>query len=180
MSKLLPVVVKGLALDTSDSPVVLLEEKSGGDRVLPIWIGVFEATSIQIALDGVSVERPLTHDLMLSLAAAAGAEIAEVAIVGLRDNTYFAKITLMLGGPAVQSEDHSENEGLLQFEPTAHILDARPSDALAVAVRSGAPILVAEEVFERGHIRAEVNSDEEALRKRLEDMGPDDLGKYTM
>ncbi len=161
----MPVSVKGLALDSNDSPVVLLEEQDG-DRVLPIWIGVFEATSIQIALDGVAVERPLTHDLLLSLAEATATRVTEVAIVGLRDSTYFAKITLSIGNAAGKEE--------------LQVLDARPSDALAVAVRSGAPILVAGEVLERGHVRAEVDENEDAIRKRLEDMGPDDLGKYTM
>lgn len=131
-SKLIPVFVKGLALDPEDAPVVLLQEVDGG-RVLPIWIGVFEAASIQIALDGVCVERPLTHDLLVEIAEALGARIDTVSIVDLAEDTYYARVTIV------------EEAG----EPNSQVLHARPSDALALALRCDAQILVAESVMER-------------------------------
>ena len=157
----LPVEVRGLALDAKERPVVLLEDQA--ERVLPIWIGVFEATAIQMALEEIDAERPLTHDLLKSLVDALEADCVEIRISALRDNTYFAEIHLR------------SNRGLRK-------IDSRPSDALALAVRCGCSILVARDVFEKGHVQLEASEEreEDALRRRLEEIDPEDLGKYTM
>ena len=84
----LRVTIRGLALDGKQSPVVLLEDEN--KRVLPIWIGVFEATAIQVALDEIAMERPLTHDLLVSVVDALSGSCEEVRIAALRDSTYFA------------------------------------------------------------------------------------------
>ena len=128
-----------------------------------IWIGVFEATAIQVALDGIAVERPLTHDLLASLVEALSGKCEEVRIAALRDSTYFAEIWIRIGGE-VRS------------------VDSRPSDALALAARCGCPIWVSREVFDTAHVElAEAGeADEDAIRRRLEELDPEDLGTYTM
>ena len=157
----LEVKIRGLALDAKQTPVVLLEDRDR--RVLPIWIGVFEATAIQVALEEVAMERPLTHDLLTSLVETLGGKCEQVCIAALRDNTYFAEISVRIGGET-------------------HTVDSRPSDALAMAVRCGCPILVAREVFEKAHVElaATDESEEEAIRRKLDELDPEELGKYTM
>src|SRR2546427_11562928 len=126
-----PVEVKvdGLALDPdSGSPIVRLVEKAKAHRELPIWIGPFEAQAIALEMQGVPAPRPLTHDLMKQLVGRLGGKLTRVVIGGLRDNTYFA--TLHLQSPGGQ-------------ELT---VDARQSDAIALAHRLHGPILVAEEL----------------------------------
>lgn len=157
----LEVKIRGLALDAKQTPVVLLED--GRKRVLPIWIGVFEATAIQVALEEVAMERPLTHDLLAALVEAMGGVCEQVCIADLRDNTYIAEIHVRMG------ED-------------VRLVDSRPSDALALAVRYGCPIRVATKVFETAHVELADSdqNEEDAIRRKLEELGPDDLGKYTM
>src|SRR2546429_8892225 len=122
--------VRGVQLDpTPGSPVVQLVEKGKAGRALPIWIGPFEAQAIAAEMQGVPLPRPLTHDLMKRLVESLGARLDRVVIGDLRDNTYFA--TLHLAG--ADGKDIS--------------LDARPSDAIALALRLHGPILVADEVF---------------------------------
>src|SRR5213593_1080155 len=124
------VEVRGVRLDpTTGSPVVQLVEKGKGARELPIWIGPFEAQAIAAEMQGVPLPRPLTHDLMKRLVESLGGRLDRVVIGDLRDNTYFA--TLHLAG--ADGKDIS--------------LDARPSDAIALALRLHGPILVADEVF---------------------------------
>jgi len=120
--------------------VVMLKEKSEG-RYLPIWIGHFEADAIAIPLQNVQVSRPLTHDLLRSVLAAMGAKIVSVIINDLADETFFAKLVL----------DH---EG-------RHLeIDSRPSDAIALAVRAGVPIYVAEAVIDQAGMRLDSEADE--------------------
>jgi len=129
-----PVEVKvdGLALDLdSGAPIVRLVEKAKAHRELPIWIGPFEAQAIALEMQGVPAPRPLTHDLMKQLVERLGGKLTRVVIGDLRDNTYFA--TLYLQGPG-------------EKELT---VDARPSDAIALALRLHGQILVAEELFAR-------------------------------
>jgi len=124
------VEVRDVRLDpTTGSPVVQLVEKGKGGRELPIWIGPFEAQAIAAEIQGVPLPRPLTHDLMKRLVESLGGRLDRVVIGDLRDNTYFA--TLHLAG--ADGKDIS--------------LDARPSDAIALALRLHGPILVADEVF---------------------------------
>src|SRR5437867_313103 len=129
-AKSVEVTVVGMALDpTTGSPVVRLVEKGKGRRELPIWIGPFEAQAIALEIQGVPPPRPLTHDLMKQLIERLGARLTQVVISDLRDNTYFA--TLHLEGPGGKELP----------------VDARPSDAIALALRLHGPILVLEELF---------------------------------
>jgi len=161
--KELSVQIKGLMLDPSSNlPIVILREE-GSQRLLPIWIGVFEANAIALRIDGFEPPRPMTHDLLLNSLATLGAEVEKVVISDLRESTFYAVIHL-----------HREGEPLS--------LDARPSDALALALRARAPIYVRSSVLEKAHAadRTTDSSDEEQLRKWLEELSPEDLGKYTM
>src|SRR5262245_1904830 len=129
-AKPVEVTVEGMALDpTTGSPVVRLVEKATRARELPIWIGPFEAQAIALEMQGVPPPRPLTHDLMKQLVERLGAKLTRVEITDLRDNTYFA--SLVFDGP--DGKDVT--------------VDARPSDAIALALRLHGPILVAEELF---------------------------------
>ncbi len=155
--------IKGLMLDPSSNlPIVILSDEDG-QRRLPIWIGVFEANAIALRLDGFEPPRPMTHDLLCSVFERFGAEVERIVITDLRETTFYALIFAQQGDQEL-------------------VLDARPSDALALAVRTGAPIFVRSSVLEKAQAAdrtAEV-SDEEQLKKWLEELSPDDLGKYTM
>jgi bifunctional DNase/RNase len=111
----------------SQNRVVVLREE-GGDRFIPIWIGPFEADAITLQLQGMEVPRPLTHDLLKSIIETLGAEVMHIVINGLEKNTYFARIVLDVDGDTVE-------------------IDSRPSDALALAVRTSAPLYIADEVM---------------------------------
>ncbi len=153
----LKVEVGGLVRDNRENPIVLLKGKEN-DAVLPIWIGHAEALSIELQLQGKSFDRPLTHDLLKTAVESLGAVVVKVAVTELKDNTFFAKI-------------------FLQRDSEVFAIDARPSDSIALAIRTQAPIFVAEAVFEN-HKRAlqqnqETNeSSDEALRKYLRDLDP--------
>lgn len=128
---LIPVSVAGLALDPrTESPILLLRDEAG-QRVLPIWIGVAEATAIAAKVENIDLPRPMTHDLTQALVDTLGGRIGRVAITSLRESTFYASVYVLLGD--VESA-----------------LDARPSDAVALALRANAPIFVDEQVFEDG------------------------------
>jgi bifunctional DNase/RNase len=159
----LQVEIKGLMLDPSSNiPIVILRDL-GSQLFLPIWIGVFEANAIALRLEGVEPPRPLTHDLLRSVIEQLGGRIGKIVISDLRESTFFAMIH-------VQSTDH-------------HVtIDARPSDAIALALRTGSPIFVLRSVLEKAQavdLAAEA-SDEDKLKKWLEEISPDELGKWTM
>ena len=153
----LKVEISGLVRDKRENPIVLLKGEDR-DEVLPIWIGHAEALSIELRLQGKSFERPLTHDLLKTMIESLGASVVKVAVTDLKDNTFFAKIYLS-----------RDNE--------VFAIDARPSDSIALAVRTDAPIYVSEKVFE-SHKRALQESEDasdstdEALRKYLRDLDP--------
>ena len=140
----------------SNQPIVLLRE-SGGERYLPIWIGAAEATAIALAQQGVVPVRPLTHDLLVDVLAALGRELTQVRITELRDGVFYAVLALS-GGVEVS---------------------ARPSDAIALAVRTGAQIVGSEDVLaEAGITIADEQEDEvEKFREFLEDISPEDFGE---
>ncbi len=117
----------------SNTPVVLLEEKLGSRRSLPIFIGAPEATAIAFALQGVDVPRPMTHDLMKELVESLGAQVLRVVVTEVRDSTYFAEIHLQQGDRRVE-------------------MSSRPSDAIALAARTQAPLFVADELMESAGI----------------------------
>ena len=128
---LIEVTVAGLALDPrTDSPILLLRDSSK-NRILPIWIGVAEATAIAAQVEGIHLPRPMTHDLTQNMVSSLGGRISRVAIISLVDATYYAQITLVA--------NDKEND-----------LDARPSDAVALALRAAAPIYVDDRVFQQG------------------------------
>jgi bifunctional DNase/RNase len=155
--------VAHLGLDrTTNTPVVILQEEEG-QRTLPIWIGASEANAIALELQGVKPERPLTHDLMKLLVAGLGGELRRVVIASLRENTYLAQLLIYRGTEV--------------FE-----VDARPSDSIALALRMTAPIFLNEELLERdGSTEApppEPASDPDALKRFLEKLDPQDLGRF--
>lgn len=154
--------VAHLGLDRStNTPVVILQEEDG-DRTLPIWIGAPEANAIALELQGVKPERPLTHDLMKHLVSGLGGELRRVVIAGLRENTYLAELLIYRGDEVFQ-------------------VDARPSDSIALALRMHAPIFTNEELLDRSGQRApppEPGADPEALKRFLEKLDPQDLGRF--
>lgn len=161
MSNALPMTVKGLMLDpVSNSPIVVLKDDQ--EKVLlPIWVGIFEANAIALKMESVATPRPMTHDLLQETIRSLGATVRHIEISDLRESTFFAEIHLTGSGGELT-------------------LDARPSDAIALALRSDAPILVARHVIEQAQTITLDESQEERLRKWLEEAEPEDLGKYKM
>ncbi|UCH85010.1 MAG: bifunctional nuclease family protein [Candidatus Latescibacterota bacterium] len=154
---LLRVEIGGLIKDQRENPIVLLKGVESDD-VLPIWIGHAEALSIDLQLQGKSFDRPLTHDLLKTAVESLGATVVRVAVTDLRDNVFFAKIFIQRGSEVFA-------------------IDARPSDSIALAVRTRSPIFVAKSVFEN-HKNALENdqnlreSSDEELRRYLKDLDP--------
>jgi bifunctional DNase/RNase len=159
----LRVEIKGLMLDpASNIPIVILRDTES-QLFLPIWIGVFEANAIALRIEGVEPPRPMTHDLLRLLLEQLGATVEKIVISDLRESTFFALIHLRQGEQSVT-------------------VDARPSDAIALALRTEAPIFVLRSVLEKAQaadLTAE-SSDEDKLKKWLEEISPDELGKWTM
>jgi bifunctional DNase/RNase len=159
--------IRGLMLDpTSNVPIVILRDDDS-DAFLPIWIGVFEANAIALHIEGQETARPMTHDLLGATIRTLGASVERIIISDLKESTFYARIVLVHGT--------GDSETTLE-------LDARPSDALALALRMEAPIFVLQSVLDRAQA-VEVDdqaSDEEKIRKMLEELSPEDLGKYTM
>lgn len=160
---MLRMIVHGLTIDpASNSPILILKDPES-DLTLPIWIGLLEATAIASELEKVSFSRPMTHDLMRSLLETAGYSVARVEVTDLKDNTFYALIHL--SGPGGELT-----------------VDSRPSDAIALALRTEAPVFVSREVLARSSSESS-NEGEEAEKKykdMLESMDPDDFGKYKM
>lgn len=142
----------------SNQPIVLLKEKEGS-RYLPIWIGASEATAIATAMEGVQPPRPLTHDLMRSVIDAVGALAISVVITEMRDAVSYADLTLDMSGQRVK-------------------VSARPSDAVALAVRTGTPVLASQAVMDEAGVLFEDEDEEEAVekfREFLEDVTVEDF-----
>lgn len=152
--------VSGIALDPfTNSPIVIL--KSGtGERILPIWIGYTEASSIAMELEKTPRPRPITHDLLRNLLKKIGYSLTKIEVTDLKDNTFYAAIYL--------KKDNDEI-----------VLDARPSDAIAIAIRMNAPIFVNEKVIESAQ-KIEIQEDKEAIKDLLENIPDEDFGKYKM
>ncbi len=132
--------VGGLVLDpATQAPIVILKDESG-KVVLPIWIGMAEATSIASIMKNLTLQRPMTHDLMMEAFSQMGAKVERAMIVDLKDSTYFAELVVVIGERAI-------------------ILDARPSDAIALALRASAPIFVAEHVLEQARVALNMEGD---------------------
>lgn len=156
--------LRGLILDpNSESPVLILREEEQG-IFLPIWIGTFEASAIAMALEGITPARPMTHDLLASALEALDGELVRIEISALVEGTFHARLLVDTGAGERRE------------------IDARPSDAIALAVRTGAPIWAAREVLAGAMrtSRAAEAPDEERLREWLANASPSDLGKYPM
>ena len=155
--------IRGLMLDPSSNvPIVILQD-ADGSLFLPIWIGVFEANAIALRIEGVEAPRPLTHDLLHSVVGHLDAEVEKVEICSLKENTFYAIIHVR------------QHESVME-------IDARPSDAIALALRAEAPIFVRWSVLEQAKaidLAADLDN-EERLKKWLEQMKPEEFGKYKM
>lgn len=151
--------VKGLMIDpVSNMPIIVLK-KPDDETVLPIWVGLFEANAIAVQLENIVSPRPMTHDLICNVIDALSATVDRVEITDLRDNTFFALIHLDRAGEKLA-------------------IDARPSDAMALALRVHVPIFVDESVLQKSSQGDDEKGDEtERLRKWLEQVDPEDLGK---
>lgn len=142
----------------TNTPIMLLREQ-GGDRYLPIWIGTAEATAIALAQDGIRTKRPLTHDLFTSLIEELGATVDGVVVTELHDGTFYADLTVSVG-----------NE--------THHISSRPSDAVAIAVRTDAPLFAAKELLDEAGVHIQDHEDEdmiEKFREFLEHVEPTDF-----
>ena len=155
--------IKGLMVDPiTNMPIVILRDKDG-QKVLPIWVGIFEANAIALQIENVATPRPMTHDLLRNVIQDLKASVQKVVVCDLQENTFYALIYLLLNGDTLA-------------------IDARPSDAIALALRTRAPIFVEDTVIDHAKtvdFTSEAN-DADRLQKWLESLDPDDLGKYKM
>lgn len=156
--------IKGLMVDpTTNMPIVILKDKEGG-RLLPIWVGVFEANAIALQIENVAPPRPMTHDLLRNIIHDLKARVQKVVVCDIQGDTLFAAIYLDV--------DHD-----------TLAIDARPSDAIAIALRTRAPIFVEEQVIANARpldMPPDKQDSAERLQKWLESLDTDDLGKYKM
>jgi len=155
--------IRGLMLDpVTQMPIVILKGV-GGEQVLPIWVGHFEATAIQMEMEKVSTPRPMTHDLIKNVLTGLETQVHKVVVTELREDTFYAVIWLERGGEVVS-------------------VDSRPSDALALALRVDCPIFVDEIVLKNSKQAANMSdrATAEELRKYLDGLNDEDLGKYKM
>jgi uncharacterized protein len=155
--------IKGLMVDPiTNMPIIILRDKDG-QRVLPIWVGVFEANAIALQMENVTTPRPMTHDLLKNVICDLKADIQKIVVSDLRENTFYALIYLTVNG-----------------EPVA--VDARPSDAIALALRAQAPIFVEDRVIDHAKTVDFVPDKEnsERLQKWLESLDPESMGRYKM
>lgn len=155
--------IRGLMMDpVSNMPMIVLKDVAG-DAVLPIWVGIFEANAIALEIEKSTTPRPMTHDLLRNMLRAFDTRVTRVVVSELREDTFFAVIWMDRNGETLT-------------------LDARPSDALALAMRSDCPIFVSRAVMETARLAqgtsGNVNPDD--LRRWLEGLGEDDTGRYKM
>ena len=152
--------VKIYSIATSLSESIIFLDETGGSRILPIWIGPMEAQAIAIRLSGYPSPRPKTHDLFFSLLRSLDLTVEKVRITDIVDNTYYSVIQVA-----------GRNGG------NRHDIDARPSDAVAVAVRFGCPIFISEEVFSKTQVLSKPITEDEVMRfkKDLKNLKPKDI-----
>jgi uncharacterized protein len=159
--------VSGLTIDPfTNSPIMILKDVAS-DKAVPIWIGLLEATAIASELENIKFSRPMTHDLLKNIMELMETQVSKVEVCDLRDNTYFALIYLSRGDSEMT-------------------IDARPSDAIAIALRTKAPIFVAEVVIQKARRvdlsakEAITSDDAKKWTEILESLDPEDFGKYKM
>jgi len=155
--------IKGLMVDPiTNMPIVILRDKEG-QRVLPIWVGIFEANAIALQIENIATPRPMTHDLLRNVIEDLKAAVQKVVVCDLQENTFYALIYLAVNGDVMA-------------------IDARPSDAIALVLRTRAPIYVEDSVIDHAKTVdfSADKADADRLHKWLESLDPDDLGKYKM
>ena len=155
--------IRGLMMDpVTQTPIVILKDVSGG-TILPIWVGMYEANAIALEIEKVSTPRPMTHDLMNTLLTGLQADVRKVVVSELRDDTFYAMIWLEKDGEMIS-------------------VDSRPSDALALALRTDCPIYVEEQVIKTSKATSSVSDKvtNDELKKWLESLNNEDLGPYKM
>ncbi len=155
--------IKGLMIDPiTNMPIIILRDPASS-AVLPIWVGIFEANAIALQIEKIVTPRPMTHDLLKSMIGGLQATVEKVVITDLKENTFYALIFINHDGKTLP-------------------IDSRPSDAIALALRTGSPIFVASEVIEKAK-NTDLTKDageSERIRKWLENLDPDEMGKYEM
>jgi bifunctional DNase/RNase len=158
--------IKGLMMDPmTNSPIVVLQDAKS-DTLLPIWVGIFEANAIALQIEKVDTPRPMTHDLIKGMLMQLDATVTKIVVTELKDNTFYALIFLNVSGKTVT-------------------VDSRPSDAIALALRTDSPIFVTDDVLTKSASSAAQTpsadrSSPEDIKKWLENLNPEDLGKYKM
>ena len=156
--------IRGLMMDpATNMPIVVLKDVAS-DTVMPIWVGIFEANAIAIEIEKVAVPRPMTHDLTRNLIRHLNGRLERVVISELKDDTFFATLWIQQGDEPV-------------------VIDARPSDAIALALRADCPIYVSEEVMQTAKLNTSGTPEgptSEQLRGWLEGLNDEDMGRYKM
>jgi bifunctional DNase/RNase len=155
--------IRGLMIDpVTNMPIVVLKDVAS-DTVLPIWVGIFEANAIALELEKTATPRPMTHDLLRNLARGLNATVRKVVVSELKDDTFYAVIWMDHAGEVV-------------------VLDSRPSDAIALALRWDCPIYAAKSVLDNARQVSEGSqtTSTDDTRKWLEDLGDDEMGRYKM
>jgi uncharacterized protein len=155
--------IRGLMMDpVSNMPIVVLKDVQG-TAILPIWVGVYEANAIALEIEKVQTPRPMTHDLLKNLLLGLEVQVQKVVVSDLKDDTFYAIIWMERDGQVIS-------------------MDSRPSDALALALRLDCPIFVSDQVLKNSKVANAVSekSTHEELRKWLEGLSDEDLGRYKM
>ncbi|HLK33302.1 MAG TPA: bifunctional nuclease family protein [Terriglobales bacterium] len=155
--------IRGLMMDpVTNMPIVILKDVAG-DSVLPIWVGIYEANAIALEIEKVTTPRPMTHDLLKNVLTGLDTQVHKVVVTELREDTFFAVIWLERDGRVIS-------------------IDSRPSDALALALRVDCPIFVEDDVLKSSKLASSVSDrvSSEELRKWLENLNDEDLGRYKM
>ena len=160
---LIEMTIKGLMIDPiSNMPIIILRDPKTS-AVLPIWVGIFEANAIALQIEKIATPRPMTHDLLKNILTGMQASVEKIVITELKDNTFYALVYLRHGDRRLS-------------------IDSRPSDAIALALRTESPIFVESEVIEKAK-NAGLTKDageSERIRKWLENLDPEEIGKYEM
>ena len=156
--------IRGLTLDPATSMPIIVLKDVASETVMPIWVGIFEANAIALEIEKVAAPRPMTHDLLKNVITGLDVRVQKVVVSDLKDDTFYALIWMERDGQLIS-------------------MDSRPSDALALALRLDCPIFVEDQVLKNSKIGAGVISEKssnEELRKWLEGLNDEDLGRYKM
>ena len=156
--------IRGLMMDPATNMPIIVLKDVGSDTVMPIWVGIFEANAIAIEIEKMAASRPMTHDLIKNIIHNLNAELERVVVMEVKDDTFYAVLWLRQGDELIT-------------------IDARPSDAIALALRSDCPIYVSEQVMQSAKLNTSGPPDgptTEQLRCWLEGLNDEDLGRYKM